>query len=124
MNMLPKIVFTVIIYMLMINIFIINYTHSKEHLLRRSWIWDFGSDGYICNATMKDYLKDFHEVFLGSSIIVGKFMTVKSYVNVMIYVTKNSKRVTIDLINVLYIFDFLINFVSIHKAEFKGMLWD
>ena len=51
-------------------------------------------------------------------------MQIKNYESLMVYVTKAGTLKTILLLRVVYVFDFLTNFISMNKVKSKEIYWD
>ena len=73
---------------------------------------------------MKYCFEDYKINYTREYIVARKFMQVEGYGSLTVYVIRAKALKIILFLRVVYIFDFLMNFISISKVESKGMYWD
>ena len=73
---------------------------------------------------MKHYFENYKINYMGKHIVIKKLMQVENYGSLMVYVMKTKTLKTILLLKIIYVFDFLMNFVSINKIKLKKIYWD
>ena len=73
---------------------------------------------------MKYCFEDYKINYTKEHIVAGKFMQIENYGSLMVYITKTKALRTILLLKVMYVPDFLTNFVSMSKIKLKEVYWN
>ena len=73
---------------------------------------------------MKHCFEDYEINYIKKHIVAGKFMQIKNYESLIVYVMRTGAPRMILFLRIMYVFDFFMNFIFMSKVELKEVYWD
>ncbi|KAG7007910.1 hypothetical protein G7Y79_00008g025480 [Physcia stellaris] len=98
---------------------------SSSYSLRSSWIMDHGSGIHVANKTMKQRFQKERDCTDGSSVMSGMgSLPILAYGRIRLNVSTPTGKSTMELLNVCYVPDFMVNIVAGSILADKGLHFD
>lgn len=98
---------------------------SFKYALRSSWIMDHGSGIHVANKTQKHRFKKERDCTDGSMVVSGMGpLPIQAYGQMTIYCNTPNGKKSMNLLNVCYVPDFMVNIVAGSILADKGLHFD
>ncbi|SLM34143.1 Ribonuclease H-like domain [Lasallia pustulata] len=102
-----------------------SYSTGTKTSIYDSWILDSGSDTHLCNKSMENRYKQQRLAEPGDTVASGTpVLPIHSYGTIIVSAKGPNGNITIELLDVVYVPEYLTNLVSMHQFAAKGVYHD